>query len=310
VLRVVLPPPHHSIVGSVAAGRHGAKQQRPIKRWCAMPLSVDSTYGGRCSVGCGDRTFGDPVGGCKACPANANRATGGFAVFPGLTSTAGALGPCVCDSGYLAINFPNATLQRCVLDCPAGYYVDATGAVAAEHMHACIAGQSQRCRSGSAYPLAGTGFYQEADWQGTLGKRTRQRTGMPQARSVWRAPPAATTSTPTAAHAARARRAAIGTQQAPPCPPACAAATAPPPASWMRRTSALAVGGAIMANHLCTCMAPVSSLLGSCWGSQPSQMRPTHLYVCRSVPMELLWPSGAHCGCINHMHRMWHERNQ
>jgi hypothetical protein len=81
----------------------------------------------RCPAGCPDRYFGDPVNGCKACPANSNRATNGWAAFPGLTSALGYLGPCVCDNGYLAINFANGTLQRCVLDCPAGYYVDSTG---------------------------------------------------------------------------------------------------------------------------------------------------------------------------------------
>jgi hypothetical protein len=75
--------------------------------------------------------FGDPVNGCKSCPANSNRATGGFAVFPAATAPTGALGPCVCDNGYLAINFNNGTLQRCVLDCPVNYYLDATG----ESMH-------------------------------------------------------------------------------------------------------------------------------------------------------------------------------
>jgi hypothetical protein len=79
------------------------------------------------TAGCGDRMYGDPVNGCRSCPANSNRATGGFAVFPAAAAPAGALGPCVCDSGYLAINFNNGTLQRCVLDCPVNYYVDATG---------------------------------------------------------------------------------------------------------------------------------------------------------------------------------------
>jgi hypothetical protein len=95
-----------------------------------MPIN-DSACRCCCSAGCPDRYFGDPVNGCKACPANANRATNGWAAFPGLTSTAGYLGPCVCDNGYLAINFNNGTLQRCVLDCPVNYYPDATG----ESMH-------------------------------------------------------------------------------------------------------------------------------------------------------------------------------
>jgi hypothetical protein len=114
-----------------------------------------------CSAGCPNAFFGNPVAGCKACPANSNRAPGGFAKFPAATTPAGALAPCVCNSGYLAINFANATLQSCVLSCPANYYVDSTGKICL----ACPAGgttaaglRSPRCtcQTGTYWYAAGT----------------------------------------------------------------------------------------------------------------------------------------------------------
>jgi hypothetical protein len=69
-------------------------------------------------TGCPNRYYGDQATGCKACPANANRATTGWAAL------GSAAGPCQCDAGYLAVNFANGTLKQCVMDCPANTYLD------------------------------------------------------------------------------------------------------------------------------------------------------------------------------------------